>query len=116
MILKPGCLAEIIGAKVMPENNGRIVTVLRRATADEYIELTSGRKLWTHGTFATNVGWWVSASTPMAVSISNLSTGKQVGIGQTLCRPFKAKWLRPISDPDVDMDGYEITSLSKETV
>lgn len=33
--IEPGCLAIIVGVKISPENNGRVVRVLRRSAAHE---------------------------------------------------------------------------------
>lgn len=99
--LKPGCLAEVVGttiSKCGQSNRGRIVTVLRRPTAED------GR-LYVH---LSEDSWTVEAPGLLLISIADRV------VGRANFHVYNACVLRPISDPDVDLG--ETTEKTLELV
>jgi hypothetical protein len=86
--IEPGCRAIIVNAKTSPENNGKVVKVIRKMAKDELFINTAGRRGLVTGAFAWLV---ISEGTPLLVRWN----GKKF---YTPDRPYAEQCLRRLDD------------------
>lgn len=84
----------IVGAKEAPQNNGRIVEVVRAFLPGE---------LWCNNTKLGDAPSWIvrSVGTPLVIKTKNVLTGKS-WFRLVQERPYSDRCLRPIRDPGDD--------------
>lgn len=89
--VKVGDLAVIVGAKEAPQNNGRIVEVVRAFTQGE---------VWGNNMKAKSAPAWMvrSTGTPLVIKTENVLTGRS-WFRLVQERPYSDRCLRPIRDP-----------------
>lgn len=92
--VKAGDLAIIVGAQMCPENNGRIVEVVRPFLPGE---------VWGNSVLPTNRPSWIvrSVGSPLACAFTNALTG-QTRTEYRPERPYGDRLLRPIHNPGDD--------------
>ena len=94
MNCKPGDLAVIVGAKQAPQNNGRIVEVVRAFPTGE---------VWGNNMKRGPAPAWIvrSTGTPLVMKTENVLTGR-TWFRLVQERPYSDRCLRPIRDAGDD--------------
>ncbi len=103
MNCKPGDLAIIKGPCLCPENEGKIVTVVRLANANEYYN-DSGK---------TSIVWIVEGHNLLVHCLDTYS-GKAIRIDCVNTRPMADQWLKPIRFSDGEDETFQWAGKPKE--
>lgn len=107
MNCKPGDLAVIVGTVLVPQNNGKIVRVVRRAVPGEVVSFC-GIKV--HLRDDRTDSWWIeSEGSDLGFLLANDH------IVQCRERPLGDKYLRPIRDSDDEDEMLRIAGKPRET-
>lgn len=119
--LYPGCLAMIVGSTQDPKNNGRVVTVERRAAADELPKEMIRRPHFFPSPstdFFTAERWWVSVGAdepPLTYTTMHID-GRPYREYKVRARSYRKKYLLPLGGPDMTIDETKEKEQPKEDV